>query len=141
MKKAAKIFLQYLLDHQNPSDNYFNRFFLLKHRLIREQACSEKKVDQAKIQLEKAGLIAKSNGGMLFITDEGKKSLYQENRSAVMGWLEKYTLYFNRKLIAIAALITLIIGVLGLKLNAPNSIVSNVVQSVIVHVIDIKNIF
>ena len=130
MHKTYKIFLQYLLDHQNPSKNFFNRFFLLKDRLINEHSCNDKKIDKAKVQLEKAGFMGISNNHVLYITNKGVEFLHQENQRAMVGWLEKSTRYFTKKLGAIVGIITLLVAIAGLFFNAQSSAVNNIVQSI-----------
>jgi hypothetical protein len=137
MRKTYTIFLQYLLEHQNPSDNYFNRFFLLKDRLINEHSCREKKIDRAKSELEKAGFITISNNHVLCITNEGIRFLHHENQNAMLGWLEKFTQYFNKKLVAVVGTATLALAIYDLFFNTQNSIVNNIVQSITVKIINL----
>ena len=137
MRKTYRIFLQYLLEHQKPSDNHFNRFFVLKNRLINEHSCHEKKIDRAKEELEKAGFITKSNNNLLYLTNKGIEFLHHENQRLMLGWLEKFTQFFNKKLAAILGIITVVVAILGLLFNAQSSIVYNVVQSVTFKVINL----
>ena len=128
MSKTYKIFLQYLLEHQNPTDNYFNRYSILKRRLINEHSYKEKKIDSAKINLEKAGFIAISSNHMLSITNSGIEFIQHENQHAMQGWLEKFTQYFNKKFGAIVGIITLAIAIIDLYLNSQSSIIYIAVQ-------------
>ena len=118
MKKIHKIFLQYLLDHQNASDNYFNRFFILKNRIVKWRIIPYRTqtINKAKLDLEKAGLINTSNNRILYITEQGIEFLHQANHNALLSTLERFTGYFNKKLVAITSIITLIISILGLQI-------------------------
>jgi len=133
MKKIHRVFLQYLLDHQNPSDNYANRFFILEKKLINRRFIPRRKktIHNIRARLERSGLIATSNFGLLCVTNQGIKYLQEENQGTVLTLLEKFTRYFNKKLVAIISVSALVVGIWGL-INSQSAIITNIAQSVTV---------
>lgn len=74
--------LQYLLDHQNPNDNYLNRYFVIRCRLITENGHYGFIVDRAKRQLIQSGYIKEStNPRPLSVTEAGIQFLHKENQT------------------------------------------------------------
>jgi len=90
-------FLQNVLEKQNPSDHYLNRYFVLKNRLIKAYGHSEKALDTAKDYLIKTGYLKTEHAKPLHVTEEGKKFFHQENQVHLMSWLEKFTQGYNKK--------------------------------------------
>jgi len=114
MKKIYVEFIQYLVDHNNHNDNYLNRYFVLKGRFINEKKYKEHDIDKAKNHLLKSGFIKVLTTGMLYPTDEGKNHLHQVNRIYLMDYWERFTQFFNKKLIAVPAIAGLLLTAIGL---------------------------
>jgi hypothetical protein len=134
-KKIHLAFLQYVLDHQNAANNYFNRFFILQARLKNEQGYPEKNTEKARCHLTNAGLISESNSpGLLYITSEGKQFLHQENRIHLMHWLEVFTQFFNAKCKALGTIAALAIAALTLYFAAHTQTGSRLIQSVVINI-------
>ncbi|KTD73990.1 hypothetical protein [Legionella tucsonensis] len=130
-KKLNMAFLEYVLEHQNNKDNYLNRFFVLKHRMEIEQSFAKKKIERARNELEKAGLIINLGSGIIHITDEGKQFFHENSQIKLYTLLERFTFRFNKKWIAILSIVTLIISLCGLFFNKNDSMIT-IIQNIAV---------
>lgn len=118
-KRIYLDFLQYLSDHQTPNNHYFNRYFVLKDRLINEHGYLEAMIDRAKEHLSKSGFIIESaDARPLYVTEEGIKFLHNENQTRLMGGLEKFNRFFNKKLAAVFVILGLLLAAFGIYYNA-----------------------
>jgi hypothetical protein len=102
-KKIHLDLLQYVLDHQKPDKNYFNRFFLLEARMMQELHYKKHNIVQAKIALIKSGLLGQTDAGLLHITDAGKAYLYEKNGyNFLTSTAEKIIIFLNRYKVVIS---------------------------------------
>lgn len=137
-KKIYIDFLQYINDHQNENDNYLNHLLVIKGQLKNKHGYTDLEIDTAKVHLLKSGFIAQSEKRPLYITDEGKKCLHQHNQSYLLGWLEIFTQFLNKKWVAIATVSGPIIAAIALYYTAQEKPI-NTSQVLAVNVIQPSN--
>ncbi|PJE09592.1 hypothetical protein [Legionella sp.] len=103
MRKNLDIaILQHLNQYQkNSTNNYNNRYFLLKSMLMTSLKCPGEEIDKTRYQLKNAGLIGESHKGLLYITDSGTQFLYEKNKMQLRGLFEKISPYIPALLLLI----------------------------------------
>lgn len=104
--------LQYVLNHQNRDDNYFNRYFILEDRLANELGYSKKLIAASKVKLVLSGLLNESSHpAPLFITEAGKKFLYENNQFSLLTNIFEKSVAFLNKYKVIISVIGIIVGI------------------------------
>lgn len=72
--------LQYVLDHQSAGQSYFNRYFMLEHRLTTELKYQKKDIRKIVSNLCLSDFIQQTSTSLLFITEAGKEYLHNYHR-------------------------------------------------------------
>jgi hypothetical protein len=103
VKKVHLAFLKYLIEHQNPNDNYLNRFFVLKSILQRD-GIPERYIEKSRTNLESAGLMFSDPYCQLFATDKGRSFYHRENEYYLLNFLQKALVTLKKYLIIPSAI-------------------------------------
>ncbi len=102
--------LQYILRYQSAETNYFNRCFVLEHRLANEKNYKKKELRDCIIALQSSGFLGElRTPSPLYITNAGKDYLYKHNQSILLRsgsgkltkFLNKHKIFIYQILISI----------------------------------------
>lgn len=116
-KKIHMDFLGYMLEHQTPNLNYFNRYLILRERLSTEYFHFHWIIDQSRKYLLLADYIEELELGQLHVTEEGIKFYREKNQFNLMHWLERAQQIFNKRFAFLVVVLSLYFAARNYYLN------------------------